>query len=82
LRDRSDLRRFTTESGGRIDVSSQLARGDTFKFSLLLRSEDSVAKVPNTPIMLALGCWLIVNWENAPVGTAVDSAAVPWGAGL
>jgi hypothetical protein len=65
--------RFTTEAGRRIEVSST---------ALLLRSEDSIAQIPNAPIVLALGCWLIVNWENTPVASAADPASVPWGAGF
>jgi hypothetical protein len=73
--------RFATEAGQRIEVSSRLSRSDPFKFALLLRCEDSLAQVPNAPITLALGCWLIVNWENAPAGSAIDPASVPFGGG-
>lgn len=66
--------RFIGESGQRIEVSSRLARGDPFKFALLLRSGDSIAQIPNAPLVLVLGCWVIVNWENAPAGTAADFA--------
>jgi hypothetical protein len=66
--------RFTTESGQRIEVSSRVARADPFTFVLLLRGEDSIAQIPNAPLALALGCWVIVNWENAPAGSAADVA--------
>lgn len=66
--------RFITESGQRIEVSSRLSLGDRFKFALLLRSEDSIARIPAAPLVLALGCWVIVNWENAPAGFAGDPA--------
>jgi hypothetical protein len=67
--------RFTTEAGSRIEVGSRLARSDPFKFALLLRSEDSIAQIPDAPLVLARGCWVIVNWENAPAGFAADPAA-------
>lgn len=74
--------RFTTEAGAQIEVSSRLARADPFKFALLLRSEDSIAQIPNAPLVLALGCWVIVNWENAPASSISDPAGIPWGASL
>jgi hypothetical protein len=67
--------RFTTESGQRIEVSSRVSRGDPFKFALLLQSEDSIAQIPDAPLVFALGCWVIVNWENAPAGSAADPAS-------
>jgi hypothetical protein len=73
---------FITEAGRRIEVSSRVARADPFKFALLLRSEDSIAQIPDSPLMLALGCWVIVNWENAPAGSISDPAGIPWGASL
>jgi hypothetical protein len=74
--------RFIAESGQRIEVSSRVSRGDPFKFALLLRSEDSIAQIPDTPLVLTLGCWVIVNWENAPAGSVSDPAGIPWGASL
>ena len=71
--------RFRTETGGRIEVGSRVSRGDPFKFALLLRSEDSIAQIPAAPLVLALGCWVIVNWENAPAGSISDPAGIPWG---
>jgi len=67
--------RFITEFGQRIEVSSRVARADPFKVALLLRSEDSIAQIPDAPLVLALGCWVIVNWENAPAGSAADPAS-------
>jgi hypothetical protein len=71
---RSRSWRITTEATGTIEVSSRLARADPFKFALLLRSEDSLAQIPNAPLVLVLGCWVIVNWQNAPAGRAADPA--------
>jgi hypothetical protein len=48
----------------------------------LLQGETELARVDNAPITLALGCWLIVNWENAPAGSADGSpAGLVWGPG-
>jgi len=74
--------RFTSEAGARIEVSSRLARSDPFKFALVLRSEDLLAQISSAPLVLVLGCWVIVNWENAPVGSASDPAGIPWGVNI
>ncbi len=74
--------RFTTEAGRRIEVSSTLSPSEPLKFALRLRSEDSIAQIPNAPIVLALGCWLVVNWESTPAGSVADPASVPWGASI
>jgi hypothetical protein len=57
---------FTTEGGSRIEAKSTLSWSGRFRFSTVLRAEDSIAATPNAPIALALGCWLIAFWENSP----------------
>jgi len=58
--------RFTTDGGSRIEATSTHSWSDRFRFSTVLRAEDSIAAMPNAPIALALGCWLIAFWENSP----------------
>ncbi len=74
---RSKSWRFTSDAGARIEVASKLSPRERSKFRLTLRVEDSLAPIPEAPIVLAFGCWLALNWEDAPLGPAVGPYGGP-----
>lgn len=62
---------FTGEGGLRIEARakplSDGIRASSSRVEVDLEVEESLGVLPNAPLMLAFGCWLIVQWDTFPV---------------
>jgi hypothetical protein len=68
--------RFIVEGNSRVDVSVTPSSRDLFRFTMTLRSKDSISVIANAPITLTFGCWLIANWEGIPAAVEPGSGPV------